>query len=72
MKALLGQLDAGFMEIILDPARVYVHKNKEVGKVEGKKHVPWESQSPGRPSLFHLGWYHSGVRELQGRAPLWS
>lgn len=44
MKALLGQLDGGLMEIILDPARVYVHKDKEVGKVAGKKHVPWESQ----------------------------
>lgn len=37
MKALLGQLDGGFMEIILSPARVYVHKDKEVGKAEGKE-----------------------------------
>lgn len=52
------------MEIILSPARDYVHKDKEVGKAEGKKHVPWGSQSPGHPSLFYLGWYCSRVREL--------
>ena len=47
-------------------AGVYAHKDKEVGKAEGKEHALRESQSPGLPSLLHLGWYHSGVSELQG------